>query len=148
MIQEGVHLWRCLIYIAMNMVRSGRVEHPREWKHCGYHELSGVRERNLVLNRGKLLSCLGHSGDLEGFFKWYRQAVEDKLRARENARESLWTESSAVGDIEWVNALAKRHGAGRKTILEISSGGIGVREERASYGLLISEKARSDFAFR
>lgn len=148
LIQEGVHLGRCLIYIAMNMVRAGRVEHPREWKHCGYQELAGIRERNLLVNRQKLLSCLGHDGDLEGFFKWYRRAVEEKLKASENAREALWTEASAVGDMEWVKALAKRHGVGRKSILELSPGGINVREERASYGLVISEKTRSDFAFR
>ena len=38
MIEEGVHLWRCLAYIDLNMVRTGVVEHPREWEWTGYNE--------------------------------------------------------------------------------------------------------------
>lgn len=31
-IQSGAHLARCLIYIDLNMVRSGVVKHPSEWR--------------------------------------------------------------------------------------------------------------------
>lgn len=45
LIQNGPHLSRCLFYIAFNMIRAGVVEHPGKWKHCGYHELTGKRQR-------------------------------------------------------------------------------------------------------
>ena len=35
-IDTDEHLARCLVYIDLNMVRAGRMRHPREWKDCGY----------------------------------------------------------------------------------------------------------------
>ena len=150
LIQDGVHLGRCIIYIAMNMVRADRADHPGGWKSCGYHELAGFRERNLIVDRERLLSCLGHRGDLKGFVKWYQHAIEEKLMSGDFSRQSIWTESSAIGDLEWIESLAKRYGIGRKTILEMhegSSRGVAVREERASYGLKLSDRKRADFTF-
>jgi len=150
LIQEGVHLGRCIIYIAMNMVRAGQVDHPGGWKSCGYHELAGFRERGLIVNRERLLSCLGHIGDAGGFEEWYQKTIEEKLRDGEFSRQSIWTESSAIGDLEWIGSLARRYGIGKKEILEMNKGSskvIGVREERASYGLKLSDRTRADFAF-
>ena len=45
MIDGGDHLWNCLNYIGLNMVRAGVVRHPAEWAWCGYHELVGKRRR-------------------------------------------------------------------------------------------------------
>jgi hypothetical protein len=39
LVEGGQHLWRCLCYIELNMVRCGVVSHPREWEWVGYHEL-------------------------------------------------------------------------------------------------------------
>ena len=38
-IETGEHLWRCLVYVDLNLVRAGAVEHPSEWKWSGYHEI-------------------------------------------------------------------------------------------------------------
>lgn len=38
-IESGTHLVQCLVYIDMNMVRTGEVTHPSEWKWSGYNEL-------------------------------------------------------------------------------------------------------------
>ena len=38
-VESGEHLARCLVYIDMNMVRAGVVEHPRQWEFCGYIEI-------------------------------------------------------------------------------------------------------------
>jgi len=37
--EGGDHLFRCLVYIDMNMVRSGIIEHPYQWPFCGYNEI-------------------------------------------------------------------------------------------------------------
>ncbi len=37
-VQNGSHLLRCLIYIDMNMVRTGVVRHPSEWEFNGYNK--------------------------------------------------------------------------------------------------------------
>ena len=38
-IESGDHLWRCLVYVNLNMVRAGVVDHPSKWKWNGYHEI-------------------------------------------------------------------------------------------------------------
>jgi putative transposase len=38
-VESGEHLARCLVYIDVNMVRAGAVDHPARWKHSGYHEI-------------------------------------------------------------------------------------------------------------
>jgi putative transposase len=38
-IETESHLLRCLVYIDLNMVRTGIVSHPSEWPFSGYHEI-------------------------------------------------------------------------------------------------------------
>jgi REP-associated tyrosine transposase len=51
--EEGRHLWRCLCYIELNMVRARVVSHPREWEWVGYHEIMGERKRESEVPYGK-----------------------------------------------------------------------------------------------
>ena len=38
-IERDEHLFQCLVYIDMNMVRTGVVSHPSEWKFSGFNEI-------------------------------------------------------------------------------------------------------------
>ncbi len=38
-IASDEHFLRCLVYVDLNMVRAGFVQHPREWAHGGYREI-------------------------------------------------------------------------------------------------------------
>ncbi len=38
-IESEEHLFKCLTYIDLNMVRNGVVSHPSEWYFCGYNEI-------------------------------------------------------------------------------------------------------------
>ena len=48
------HLLRCLVYIDLNMVRAGVVNHPGKWKVCGFNEIQNPRLRYRILD----LACL------------------------------------------------------------------------------------------
>ena len=48
-IQTDQHLMRCLVYIDLNMVRSGVVSHPSEWTCGGYNEIQNPRNRYEVV---------------------------------------------------------------------------------------------------
>jgi putative transposase len=50
-IESGEHLWRCLVYVDLNMVRAGVVNHPSEWKWSGYHEIQ--HPKNLAYSKGR-----------------------------------------------------------------------------------------------
>jgi len=43
MIEPGPHLWRCMVYIELNMVRAGVVQHPKQWPWCSFQEWIGNR---------------------------------------------------------------------------------------------------------
>ncbi len=44
------HLHCCLVYIDLNMVRAGVVNHPLKWKHGGYREIQEPRDRYTIID--------------------------------------------------------------------------------------------------
>jgi putative transposase len=53
-IESGEHLLRCIVYIDLNMVRAGIVDHPSQWPFCGYNEIQEPRRKNVLINHEKL----------------------------------------------------------------------------------------------
>jgi hypothetical protein len=47
-IEAGEHLLRCLVYVDLNMVRSGVVSHPEQWLHGGYNEIQRPWRKNIL----------------------------------------------------------------------------------------------------
>jgi len=79
------HLTKCLVYIDLNMVRSGVVSHPSEYKASGYNELQNPPERYSIIDRKRLLEFLGFK-KIGDFQRSHRQWVEEALQ---NMQESL-----------------------------------------------------------
>ena len=104
LVQTGSHLQRCLLYLDMNMVRAGAVSHPREWRFGGYHELVGTRKRYRIIDRKRLLQCLGPTED-EMFLRWYTATLDDLCRLPALPREPHWSTAFAVGGKEWLSRL-------------------------------------------
>ena len=44
-IETDQHFLRCLVYIDLNMVRAGVVNHPSEWTYGGYNEIQNPRRK-------------------------------------------------------------------------------------------------------
>jgi len=109
-VQDGNHLFNCLRYVDLNMVRAGKVSHPGEWRWCGWDELTGVRERYRIIAMDRLLQSLDMS-DVHHFRTVYRDAVERHLENRDLSREEHWTESLAVGSRFFVEETASRYTA-------------------------------------
>lgn len=103
MIDSGAYLWRCLVYIDLNMVRAGVVKHPRDWEWTAYQELAGLRERYRVLDLPVLLEQLG-ARSVSAFRENYQHCIEEAL-GQEQARDAKWTESLAVGSEEFVGRV-------------------------------------------
>jgi putative transposase len=105
MVEDGEHLWNCLEYVDLNMVRAGVVSHPADWPWCGYRELVGKKTRYRLLDMDRLLAWLGNN-DVESFVEEYRARIEHAVTARRLAREKRWTESIAVGSQAYVRKIA------------------------------------------
>ena len=138
MIQDGRHLWRCLKYIDLNMVRAGVVSHPSEWEWTGYRELMGERRRNRLIDLPMLCRVLelDQPDGIDGFRQQYRLAIEEAIARRELKRQSVWTESIAVGDQEWADALGGRIRNRRRVVVEEDADDPGlwcVREQHPGY---------------
>lgn len=58
-IESDQHLFKCLIYIDMNMVRAGVVSHPEEWSHSGYQEIQAPPKRYSMIDIHALMELGG-----------------------------------------------------------------------------------------
>lgn len=102
LVEGAQHLWRCLRYIDLNMVRVGIVSHPREWAWCGYQEIAGSRRRYCLVDTEQLLDGLGENLSLATFRDAYEADIADRIQRDELARDARWTESLAVGSKSFV----------------------------------------------
>lgn len=138
LIESGSHLSQCLFYIDYNMMRARAVSHPSEWKHSGYHELSGERKRYTIINKKKLLRKLGMEGEGDRFLKWYLQTIDSKSK-QYMERQKYWTEALAVGSQEWIESLKCKIGTKRLRIVNEEEA---KQSKKADAGLYSQEKTR------
>jgi len=119
-VESGVHLWRCLRYADLNMIRAGKVTHPREWRWCGYDELTGQRERYRILDTDGLTEHL--SGVVSSsLFETYAADMEKTLAARTAIRETVWTKGLAVGSRPFVERVVREVGRSEIQYVQWSS---------------------------
>ncbi len=58
-VETGEHLLQCVVYIDLNMVRTGRIRHPFEWSWCGFNEIREPRRKNVLISYEKLRELAG-----------------------------------------------------------------------------------------
>ena len=104
MVEGGVYVEHCLVYVDLNMVRCGKVKHPGDWGWSGYGEVMGRKRRNRVLDIPKLLELMG-GVQLDAFRKHYEGLVLERLAKDQAAREPYRTESLAVGSQAYVESV-------------------------------------------
>ena len=137
MVQRGSHLWACLRYIDLNMVRAGAVGHPADWEWTGWRELMGLRQRYRLLDLDELITLL-EEPTVAAFRARYGTMVADALQRQELQRQPRWTESVAVGSRGYVKEaedVLRAQGLRLRTVVEETGDGAWVlRESESSYG--------------
>lgn len=149
MIDGGEHLWACLKYIDLNMVRARVVRHPREWEWTAWHELAGERERYRLVDQAALLDRLPGT-NRAAFRKHYKEMIEDALRAPGRLeRDRRWTESVGVGSAAFVGGLeAKLEAEDRRRKMERTETAEGtwvLRERAPALGLYAETRTEKCF---
>ena len=79
-VETDKHLIQCLVYMDMNMVRAGVVNHPSEWTFTGYNEIQAPRERYALIDYEglrKLFTFRGMDELAEAYRGWIEDAVRD-----------------------------------------------------------------------
>lgn len=132
-VESEQHLFRCLVYIDLNMVRTGLVSHPSQWPFGGYNEIQKPRRKCILIAYQKLAELTGFE-TYDAFRKAHKELVNESLGNGNNYRQADWSESVAVGSKDFVETIKEKLGLrakGRK-ILE-NDGGFQLREKMVSY---------------
>ena len=98
------HLFSCMVYIDMNMIRAGVVGHPEEWLHGGYREIQVSPQRYRIIDVTLLMKLCGVE-DRRELQTQRRLWVENELVRGVQARDDMWTRSIAVGSKSFVERL-------------------------------------------
>jgi len=143
LIEDGPHLWNCMRYIDLNMVRAGGVDHPVDWRWCGYQEIVGLRLRYRILDMEELLR-LGEMSEPTAFAEQYCAELWKKLESGNVHREPHWTESIAVGSEGFVRRIASMvKSRKRMEIKKAADAAWYVRDVAACYGTTAGGRADS-----
>ena len=133
-VESGEHLWRCLVYIELNMVRCGVVEHPRQWPWVGFQEIMGRRSRYRLIDLERLCWRVGTT-NLGELRKNLEVSLAETIAQDRVKRESCWTESLAVGSQSFVEKIQPRMLSRRQTEVTETGSGIWIlKETPPAYG--------------
>jgi REP element-mobilizing transposase RayT len=132
-IETSEHLIKCLVYIDLNMVRTGVVKHPSEWEHSGYQEIQAPPKRYSIIDTNGLMQLCGIP-KAERLRENHKEWVEEELIRNASDRESYWSESIAVGGKDFVEGIREQLGirVNGKRIIE-GKDHFELREENPSY---------------
>jgi putative transposase len=108
-IESEEHLFKCLTYIDLNMVRNGVVSHPSEWSFCGYNEIQNPRKKNVLIAYQKLAELTGFES-YTAFQETHKELVNESLANGKNFRQNQWTESIAVGSKDFIETIKEKFG--------------------------------------
>ena len=141
-IETELHLLRCLVYIDLNMVRTGVISHPSQWNFCGYNEIQNPRKKNVLIAYQKLAELTGFDS-YASFRRAHQELVTTTLARDNNYRQSEWTESIAVGSKGFIEEIKEKlgvHAKGRKIIEKAEGEEFQLREETAFYNAVFDGK--------
>jgi REP element-mobilizing transposase RayT len=132
-IESGDHLWRCLVYVDLNMVRAGVVDHPCEWKWGGYNEIQKPKARYRLIDHGSL-QCLLNVATTEELIETHRRWVDSLLKEKRSRLEHF-SKSLAVGSetfLKKVKVELLGRGTGR-SVIEVNDSEYQLKESLAEY---------------
>lgn len=139
-VETDGHLIQCLVYVDMNMVRAGVVNHPSKWAFSGYNEILEPHERYALIDYEGLKKLFDFRG-MDELADAYRGWIQRSVSNGKHSRDGKWTESVAVGSAPFVTATKEKlevKGIGREVIS--GGGSYELREPPASYkGILAHE---------
>ncbi|MFA6013088.1 MAG: transposase [Desulfobacteraceae bacterium] len=139
------HLIQCLIYIDMNMVRAGVVNHPLEWEFSGFNEIQNPKKRYSIIDHSTLMNLLQFSS-VDHLKAAHMNWISDTLSSNNSIRQEKWTQSIAVGSRGFLETIKERLNSKARGRMIIESGHESheLREEQAIYAVEPDDIKRRD----
>jgi putative transposase len=139
-VEDGDHLARCIVYIDLNMVRAGAVEHPSQWPYGGYPEIQQPKRKKVLISYDRLRQLLGFDS-YERLKAAHKEWVEAQLNQSNTCREDKWTKGVAVGSAKFIEDTKKLMGAAARGRKSSESGGdFQLRESQLPYANVFEGK--------
>jgi putative transposase len=122
-----------MVYIDLNMVRAGVVNHPGEWKESGFREIQKPPNRYSIIDV-QSVSELGGFAAPRDFQTAHRQWIEEGLENGLAIRDDRWSESIAVGSRSFIEKVKDDLGvkAAHRGVIE-AGGSYALREPAEAY---------------
>ena len=98
------HLFQCLTYIDLNMVRAGVVRHPELWLHGGYREIQSPPLRYRIIDLPTLVALCGASS-LSDLQQQLREQVAQGIQGEPSRKEKKWSTSIAIGSDRFIEGV-------------------------------------------
>lgn len=132
-VDTDVYLARCMVYIDLNMVRAGVVEHPIQWRASGFREIQYPPDRYRIIDQSALMEVLGVQ-EMGTLRQVHNQWVMQALNNDSNVCDSRWTQALAIGSESFVTRFQSELGvSGRHRELIPDGDGYRLGEPRKAY---------------
>jgi len=113
-ISSDEHIIQCMVYISMNMVRAGAVDHPIKWKESGYYEIQNPKKRFAIIDYSALLKILNIES-MDRLQQVQQEWIEDAIEINNNQRDGKWTEALAIGNEDFLENIRQQLGIKAKS---------------------------------
>ena len=143
-VEADEHLIRCLVYIDLNMVRAGVVDHASQWFACGYQEIQNPPKRYRIIDQQALVDLCGIKNGDE-LRDAQRQWIDSSLGKKAKQRDPRWSESIAVGSKAFVEETKTKLGIGffKRKVISTDEERFSLREMLVSYNSDFDAKNRA-----
>ena len=101
-----------MVYIDLNMIRAGVVNHPGQWKESGFSEIQKPPKRYAIIDYE--LERVERVCGTEAIFKEHIDSGLSKRWAEPRGRDDRWSEAIAVGSLTFVEKIKGELGSKRR----------------------------------
>jgi putative transposase len=101
-IHGGIWIKQCMLLLDLQMIATGKCNHPAEWEYSGWHELVGIKKRYRVISISHAMQAWEVGTNIKQFRSDYVRAIEACCTNRSLGCLATWTNALAVGPSEWI----------------------------------------------
>lgn len=102
-IHGGTWIKQCMLLLDLQMIATGKYNHPALWEYSGWHELVGIKRRYRVISMSHVMEAWGAGTNIKKFRSDYVQAIETCCTDKSFGCLATWTNALAVGPYEWID---------------------------------------------
>jgi len=101
-IHGGIWMRQCMLLLDLQVIATGKCNHPAEWKYSGWHELVGIKKRYRVISISHAMEAWGAGINIKKFRSEYVRAIEACCTNKSFGCLVTWADALAVGPSEWI----------------------------------------------